>query len=327
MSFDMSNARVGIKTTTPSGTFNVQSAGADGVVLSSDSNDSNNSGRLFFMRTGGEGWSIMNNSGNLSFRSGAIPGNTSGSERMRMDSSYNFTLNNGLTVAGATNHSSAVRMNSGSAGNSPKITFGTEDESVAGNKSIYLENYWMVLQPHVNEGMRIRFVNGSGTQTETLTFQSSNTSINTPLSVSGALTTNNGYHYSQGSVNLRKLVNIGDNATTTLLSFNQNGSYSYIGGGEILITFVDPGSPWGVYVWKGLISIRTVQYGSLYSTGIQEIGSRNNLDGTFTVSAQTSKDGGVANAIINVVATTSSGISGQAYVSFNGWITGGSQPV
>ncbi len=83
----------------------------------------------------------------------------------------------------------------------------------------------------------------------------------------------------------------------------------------------------GVYVWKGLISIRTVQYGSLYSTGIQEIGSRNNLDGTFTVSAQTSKDGGVANAIINVVATTSSGIAGQAYVSFNGWITGGSQPV
>ncbi len=327
MSFDMSNARVGIKTTTPSGTFNVQSAGADGIVLSSDSNDSNNSGRLFFMRTGGEGWSIMNNAGNLSFRSNAIPTNTSGSERMRLDSSYNLILNNGLTVAGTTNHTGAVRMNSGSAGNSPKITFGTEDESVPGNKSIYLENYWMVLQPHVNEGMRIRFVNGSGSQTETLTFQSSNTSINTPLSVSGALTTNSGYHYSQGSVNLRKLVNVGDNTTTTLLSFNQNGSYSYIGGGEILITFVDPGSPWGVYVWKGLISIRTVQYGSLYSTGIQEIASRNNLDGTFTVSAQTSKDGGVANAIINVVVTTSSGISGQAYVSFNGWISGGSQPV
>jgi hypothetical protein len=136
-----------------------------------------------------------------------------------------------------------------------------------------------------------------------------------------------GYHYAQGSVFLKKLVNVNDNTTTTLLTFNQNGSYSYIGGGEILIVFVDPGSPWGVYVWKGLISIRTVQFGSLYSTGIQEISSRNNLDGTFTVSLETSKDGGVANAIIRVVATTGSGMSGTAHVSFNGWVSGGSQPV
>jgi hypothetical protein len=144
---------------------------------------------------------------------------------------------------------------------------------------------------------------------------------------SGEQHNDSGYYYAQGSANLRKLVNVSDNTTTTLLTFNQNGSYSYIGGGEILIVFVDPGSPWGVYVWKGLITIRTVQFGSLYSTGLTEISNRNNLDGTFTVGLETSKDGGVANAIIRVVATTSSGIAGQAYVSFNGWVTGGSQPV
>jgi len=144
---------------------------------------------------------------------------------------------------------------------------------------------------------------------------------------SGDQLNDSGYYYAGGSVFLKKLLNVGDNTTTTLLTFNQNGSYTYIGGGEILIVFVDPGSPWGVYVWKGLISIRTVQFGSLYSTGIQEISSRSNLDGTFTVSLETSKTGGVPDAIIRVVATTSSGISGTAHVSFNGWVTGGLQPV
>jgi hypothetical protein len=183
----ITGTRLGINKSLPSGTLDVQSSGANGIVLSSDSADTNNSGRLFFMRTGGEGWVIMNNSGNLSFRNNSVPGSTSGNERMRLDTSYNLILNNGLTVAGATNHTGAVRMNNGTGGSSPRITFGTEDESVPGNKSIYLDNYWMILQPHVNEGLRVRFVNGSGTQTETVRLQSTQASFYTSISSSGSI--------------------------------------------------------------------------------------------------------------------------------------------
>lgn len=101
---------IGVNKSNPSGTFDVQSAGANGIILSTDSNDSNNSGRIFLMRTGGEGWTIMNNAGNLSFRSNGVPGSTSGNERMRMDSSYNLTLNNGLSVAGTTTLSSTTNV-------------------------------------------------------------------------------------------------------------------------------------------------------------------------------------------------------------------------
>jgi hypothetical protein len=85
------------------------------------------------------------------------------------------------------NQRSGLRMNSSSLGNSPKITFGTEDESVPGNKSIYLDTYWMILQPHVNEGLRVRFVNGSGSQTETVRFQSTQTSFYTSISTNSSI--------------------------------------------------------------------------------------------------------------------------------------------
>jgi hypothetical protein len=217
--FLKAGGRVGINTATPAGTLDVQSSGANGIVLSSDSSDANNSGRLFFMRTGGEGWAIMNNSGNLSFRNNSIPGNTSGNERMRLDTSYNLILNNGLTVAGATNHTGAVRMNNGTGGSSPRITFGTEDESVPGNKSIYLDTYWMILQPHVNEGLRVRFVNGSGTQTETVRFQSTQASFYTNL-LPGADAA-----YNLGSTGLRW-----NNVYTTDLHLSNKGKQNLVDG-------------------------------------------------------------------------------------------------
>jgi hypothetical protein len=95
--------------------------------------------------------------------------------------SYNLDVNGNARISNITVHEAAVRLNSGSGGNSPKLVFGTEDESVAGHKSIYLETYWMVIQPHVNEGLRLRFVNGSGSQTEAITFQSTNTTIRTKI--------------------------------------------------------------------------------------------------------------------------------------------------
>jgi hypothetical protein len=81
---------VAIGKSSSSSALDVQASGANGIVLSADSADTNNSGRLFFMRTGGEGWAIFNNAGKLSFRNGSVPVNTSGTERMYLDSSGNL---------------------------------------------------------------------------------------------------------------------------------------------------------------------------------------------------------------------------------------------
>jgi hypothetical protein len=59
---------------------------------------------------------------------------------------------------------SSAMMYNGSGGNSPKLYFGGEGNETAGAKAIYLETYWMIIQPHVNEGLRFRAVNASGTQ-------------------------------------------------------------------------------------------------------------------------------------------------------------------
>jgi hypothetical protein len=73
---------IGVGTNTTVGKLTVSATGADGIVLSADANDTNNSGRIFFIRTGGDGWAIVNNSSILSFRSAAIPGNTSGNQKL-----------------------------------------------------------------------------------------------------------------------------------------------------------------------------------------------------------------------------------------------------
>ena len=59
---------------------------------------------------------------------------------------------------------SSAMMYNGSNGNSPKLYFGAEGNETAGAKAIYLETFWMIIQPHVNEGLRFRAVNASGTQ-------------------------------------------------------------------------------------------------------------------------------------------------------------------
>jgi hypothetical protein len=111
------------------------------------------------------------------------------------------------------NQRSGLRMNNGTGGSSPRITFGTEDESVPGNKSIYLDNYWMVLQPHVNEGLRVRFVNGSGSQTETVRLQSSQASFYTSISSAGSIS-------ASGNMGAR-------NFNNAIKSWSSNGSYTW----------------------------------------------------------------------------------------------------
>ncbi len=74
---------VGVGTETPPAKLSVYAGGADGIQLL-DLSDSNNSGRVFYARSGGGSWCIMNNATNYSIRSGGVPGSTSGTEKIRL---------------------------------------------------------------------------------------------------------------------------------------------------------------------------------------------------------------------------------------------------
>ena len=74
---------VGIGTTSPVATLSVSAAGAQGIQLNTDTNDSSNSSRVFWAASTGT-WAIMNNAQNFSIRSGASPGSTSGTEKIRL---------------------------------------------------------------------------------------------------------------------------------------------------------------------------------------------------------------------------------------------------
>ena len=77
------DGNVGIGTETPPAKLSVYAGGADGIQLL-DLSDTNNSGRVFYARSGGGSWCIMNNATNYSIRSGGVPGSTSGTEKIRL---------------------------------------------------------------------------------------------------------------------------------------------------------------------------------------------------------------------------------------------------
>jgi len=78
-----------------------------------------------------------------------------------------------LTVNGVSTLKSATRINDGTNGTSPKLIFGNEDESTLGFKGIYLETFWMYIQVHYNEGLRIKGTNGAGATQTCATFAGS----------------------------------------------------------------------------------------------------------------------------------------------------------
>jgi len=78
-----------------SGSINLTSHGANGIILNADVNNGPTSGRVIFMNDSGAGYTIMNELGRLSFRSGSIPGSTSGVEKARLLSNDDFELTSG----------------------------------------------------------------------------------------------------------------------------------------------------------------------------------------------------------------------------------------
>jgi len=185
----LNSGGVAVGKSSASSALDVQATGANGIVLSADSTDTNNSGRLFFMRTGGEGWNIFNNSGNLSFRSNAIPGNTSGSERMRLDSSYNLTLNNGLTVAGTAAISGKLTANA------------TNGAIQIGGSGYSLNPSGMMIGQYVSSmgyiqapsGGRVEIWNGATENVATF-FNDKSTSFYGSISASSSISASGGIH-------------------------------------------------------------------------------------------------------------------------------------
>ena len=125
------------------------------------------------------------------------------------DKTYTGGTFNGdsITNSGVSALQGAVRINNGTGGTSPILTFGTENESSAGFKGIYLESYWMYIQIHYNEGLRIRGTNGTGTTQICATFAGS----------SGNFTAL-GDIIAYSDVRLKKDINTIDNALDKVLS-------------------------------------------------------------------------------------------------------------
>ena len=91
---------VGIGTATPNAKLSIQATGADGINLMVDTGAPTWSTRLLFSNgTSGQGVTMLNTSGGLSFRTGATVGVGSGIEKMLLDSSGNLGI--GTSTPGA----------------------------------------------------------------------------------------------------------------------------------------------------------------------------------------------------------------------------------
>ena len=76
----------------------------------------------------------------------------------------------GGTISGVTN------LYAGTSGYSPALAFGAETGS--GKKAIYLDNFWLVIQGHQNEGIKLRTTDPSGTTTDRLVITTGGATIN-----------------------------------------------------------------------------------------------------------------------------------------------------
>ncbi|MDA9192571.1 tail fiber domain-containing protein [Flavobacteriaceae bacterium] len=113
-----SSGNVGIGTDSPATTLTVEGSGANGIELNRNGADASQSARLFF-DSSTSGYALINVAGSLTFNSGSTAGSSSGTERMRIDSSGNVGIGTGISGAVAP----ILRL--GNAGTSGGVVTGT----------------------------------------------------------------------------------------------------------------------------------------------------------------------------------------------------------
>jgi len=149
-----SSGNVGIGTTDPSTRLSVRAGSANGIELDQDSDLATDSARLFFNSSSG-GYSIFNTSGSLRFNSGATAGSSSGTERMRIDSSGRVGIGvipssgTQLEVGNSTNSSAVSRVTNGTV---------SVDLTASSSGKVFLEvgtNHPLVFATNATERMQI----------------------------------------------------------------------------------------------------------------------------------------------------------------------------
>jgi hypothetical protein len=122
---------------------------------------------------------------------------------------------NYLPLAGGT-LSGVTNLYAGSMGNSPAFCFGSE--TGPSKKAIYLDTYWLIIQGHQNEGIKLRTTDASGVTTDRLVVTTAGATING----SQVLHAGNVSSYAH---------TISTDPSTSgpgALAIGNNGSYSYV---------------------------------------------------------------------------------------------------
>jgi hypothetical protein len=160
--------KVGIGTASPDTKLDVTSSGANGIVLNTDTSDSGNSARLFF--DGSSNSCIFQQGADLSFRTGATAGSSSGTERVSINTNGMQIHSGSLGVGvgpnsndGRITTSSHIRANNGTGGCSLTANDG------GGNASITFNHESQVPEQNGNSG-RIH-VNTDTTSNATMAFE------------------------------------------------------------------------------------------------------------------------------------------------------------
>ena len=87
------DSKLGIGTATPSTVLELSASGANGIDISEDAAQANQSGRLFFSNdTSSQGVALMNSVGSLKFQTGAVPNSSSGTTRMTLNATGNLGI-------------------------------------------------------------------------------------------------------------------------------------------------------------------------------------------------------------------------------------------
>ena len=237
LALNPSGGSVGVGTNSPSTKLTILANSANGIDLAQDPDDGTNSGRLFFTTSGGSN-SIRSTSGALQFSTGATAGSSSGTERMRIDSSGRLLLgtttsfadgnSDDLQIAGSGNTGMIIKSGSSNYGS---IYFGDATSGDARNAGIvrYFHND-NSMQFWTNESERMR-IDSSGNL-----LVGKNT---THSGVNGTVLYNNGQIYSTATGH-----------QVMLLS-------RYTNNGEIILFYRDGTNVGNIYVTTSSTSYNT----------------------------------------------------------------------